>query len=34
MIHRHTDSLMYKIKTEDVYKDVGNNKGIFGFSNY
>ena len=24
-----TDSLMYKIKTEDVYKDFGNDKEMF-----
>ena len=27
------DSLMYKIKTEDVYQDFSSNKGMFGFSN-
>ena len=29
-----TDSLMYEIKTEDVYEDFRNNKEIFDFSNY
>ena len=29
-----TDSLMYEIKTEDVYKDFSSNKEKFDFSNY
>ena len=29
-----TDSLMYQIKTEDVYKDFSSNKEMFDFSNY
>ena len=29
-----TDSLMYGIKTEDVYKDFSNDTEIFDFSNY
>ena len=29
-----TDSLMYEIKTEDVYEDLSNNKEMFDFSNY
>ena len=29
-----TDSLMYEIKTEDVYEDFSKDKGIFDFSNY
>ena len=29
-----TDSLMYEINTEDVYKDFSNDKGMFGFSNF
>ena len=29
-----TDSSMYKIKTEDVYKDFSNDKEIFDNSNY
>ena len=29
-----TDSLMYEIKTEDVYDDFGSDKEMFDFSNY
>ena len=29
-----TDSLMYETKTEDVYEDFSNDKGMFDFSNY
>ena len=29
-----TDSLMYKIKTEDVQEDFSNDKEMFDFSNY
>ena len=29
-----TDSLMYEIKTEDVYEDFSNDKEMFNFSNY
>ena len=29
-----TDSLIYEIKTEDVYEDFSNDKEIFDFSNY
>ena len=29
-----TDSLMYEIKTEDLYKDFSNEKEMFDFSNY
>ena len=29
-----TDSLMYEIKTEDVYEDFSSNKEMFDFSNY
>ena len=29
-----TDSLVYQIKTDDVYEDFSNNKGMFDFSNY
>ena len=29
-----TDSLMYEIKTEDVYEDFSNHKEMFDFSNY
>ena len=28
-----TDSLMYEIKTEDVYEDFSSNKGMFNFGN-
>ena len=34
LLFTNTDSLMYKIKTEDVYKDFSSNKEMFGFSNY
>ena len=30
----NTDSLMYEIKTEDVYEDFSNDKETFDFSNY
>ena len=29
-----TDTLIYDIKTEDVYKDFSSNKKMFDFSNY
>ena len=29
-----TDSLIYEIRTEDVYKDFSNDKETFGFGNY
>ena len=29
-----TDSLMYEIKTEDVYEDFSNDKEMFDFSNH
>ena len=29
-----TDSLMYEIKTEDVYKNFSNDKEMFDFGNY
>ena len=29
-----SDSLMYEIKTEDVYEDFGNNKEMVDFTNY
>ena len=29
-----TDSLVYKIKTKDVYEDVSKDKEMFDFSNY
>ena len=34
LLLRDTDSLMYEIKTEDIYEDSRNNKEIFDFSNY
>ena len=34
LLFTDTDSLMYEIKTGDVYKDFSNNKEMFGFSNY
>ena len=30
----NTDSLMYEIKTEDVYEDFNKGKELFDFSNY
>ena len=34
LLFRDTDSLMYEIKTEDVYEDFSSDKEMFGFSNY
>ena len=34
LLFTDTDSLMYEIKTEDVYEDFSNNKEMFDFSNY
>ena len=34
LLFTDTGSLMYKIKTEDVYEDFSNNKKMFEFSNY
>ena len=34
LLFTDTDSLMYEIKTEDVYEEFGNDKEIFNFSNY
>ena len=34
LLFRDTDSLMYEIKTEDVYEDFNSNKEMFDFSNY
>ena len=34
LLFTDNDSLIYEIKTEDVYKDFSNNKEIFDFSNY
>ena len=33
IIHIHY-SLMYEIKTEDIYEDLNSNKEMFDFSNY
>ena len=34
MLLTYTDSLMYKVKTGNVYKDLHRNKELFDFSNY
>ena len=34
LLFTDTDTLMYEIKTEDVYEDFSNHKEIFDFSNY
>ena len=34
LLSTDTDSLMYEIKTEDVYENFGNHKEMFDFSNY
>ena len=34
LLFTDTDSLMYEIKTEDVYPDFSNNKEMFDFNNY
>ena len=34
LLFTDTDSLLYEIKTEDVYEDFSNDKEIFDFSNY
>ena len=34
LLFTDTDSLMYEIKTEDVYEDFSNDKEMFDFSNY
>ena len=34
LFYRDTDSIMYEIKTEDVYKDLSSNKEMFDFSHY
>ena len=34
LLFTDTDSLMYEIKTEDVYKDFSNDKEMFDFGNY
>ena len=34
LLSTDTNSLMYEIKTKDVYKDISNDKKMFDFSNY
>ena len=34
LLFTDTDSLMYEIKTEDIYEDFSNDKEMFDFSNY
>ena len=34
LVFTDTDSLIYEIKTEDVYEDFSSNKEMFDFSNY
>ena len=34
LLFKGTDSLMYEIKTEDIYEDFSSDKEMFGFSNY
>ena len=34
LLFTDTDSLMYEIKTEDVYEDFSNDKEMFDFSNF
>ena len=34
LLFTDTDSLMYKIKTEDIYENFSSNKEMFDFSNY
>ena len=34
LLFTDTDSLMYEIKTEDVYEDFSKNKELFDFSSY
>ena len=34
LLFTDTDSLMYEIKSEEVYEDFRNDKKIFDFSNY
>ena len=34
LLFTDTDSLMYEIKTEDVYEDFSSNKKMFDFSTY
>ena len=34
LLFTNTDSIMYEIKTEDVYENLSNGKEMFDFSNY
>ena len=34
LLFTDTDSLTYQVKTEDVYKDMADNKELFDFSDY
>ena len=34
LLFTDTDSLIYEIKTEDIYEDFSSNKEMFDFSNY
>ena len=34
LLFTDTESLMYEIKTEDLYEDFSSNKEMFDFSNY
>ena len=34
LLFTDTDSLMYEIKTEDLYEDFGSDKEMFDFNNY
>ena len=34
LLFTDTDSLVYEIKTEDVYEDFYKDKNLFGFSDY
>ena len=34
LLFTDTNSLMYQIKTEDIYEDFSNDKEMFDFSNY
>ena len=34
LLVKDTYSLLYEIKTEDVYEDFSSNKGMFDYSNY
>ena len=34
LLFTDNDSLMYEIKTEDIYKDLSSDKEMFDFSNY